>query len=131
MQDASTKVLLVEDEEIHANLFFYAMEDMGTQDIQTTWVKTAEEALDVAGNDRFQLAIVDISLQNSGLDGISLTEKLRALYPQLHIVVFTISRSSLDQQAAYQAGADFFLSKPLDFDELLGELNAIFSRLQV
>jgi CheY-like chemotaxis protein len=129
MQDA-TKVLLVEDEEIHANLFFYAMEDMGTQGIQTTWVKTAEEALDAAGQESFHLAIVDISLQNSSLDGISLTEKLRVLYPQLHIVVFTISRSSLDQQAAYQAGANFFLSKPLDFDELLGELNAIFSRLK-
>ncbi|MEL7531759.1 MAG: response regulator [Bacteroidota bacterium] len=121
------KILLVEDEEKHANLFFYALEDMGIEAANTHWVTNSADALAAIHEQQFQLAILDIALKESLINGIELSQKIKAIQPHVTVAVFTISRSEMDREAAMAAGADLFLSKPLDFDELLLELNEIFA----
>ncbi|MEL6593581.1 MAG: response regulator, partial [Bacteroidota bacterium] len=124
------RILLVEDDLKHANLFFYALEDMGLERKNTHWVENSDQALESLDSQSFQLALVDLLMPGSTLDGIALTKAIKERNPEIFVVLFTVSRDEQDKEAAIAAGANFFLSKPFDFDELLTALNSIFTHVE-
>lgn len=86
-----------------------------------------QEALEVlAAQDRPDLAVVDVVMPR--LDGLSLCRALRRKGDRLPILVLTARHQVGDRVAGLDAGADDYLAKPFDTEELLARLRALLRR---
>jgi two-component system KDP operon response regulator KdpE len=86
---------------------------------------TAEEAVALAAYDTPDLVLLDLSLP--GADGFHALERLRT-FTAIPIVVLTVRDSKDDKVAALDTGADDYVVKPFDLDELLARVRAALRR---
>lgn len=109
------KILLVEDEQSDGNQIAHTL---SAHDIEIVWVKTGEEALKALKSEDFSVVLIDISLP--GINGLRLTEWIRkdTSLKTLPIIVLTKTKASLVEMASYEVGANYFLTKPVDLDEI-------------
>lgn len=73
--------------------------------------------------------IVDLNLP--GEDGISLTGRIRQSRPHAGIVIVSARADLMDRMAGYKTGADVYLTKPFESEELLAVIESIRLRIQV
>jgi len=73
--------------------------------------------------------VVDLNLP--GEDGISLTRRLRQCYPKAGIVIVSARTDLVDRLTGYRTGADVYLSKPFESEELLAVIESMRLRTQV
>ncbi len=83
----------------------------------------ADTALNLAKLDNFDLYLLDHWMPT--MSGIDLTRELRAFDPQTPILFFSGAVREIDQQAAREAGAQAYLSKPASPDALLAEVSRL------
>jgi DNA-binding response OmpR family regulator len=78
------------------------------------------EALEVAGRMRPALAVLDVMMP--GLDGLEVTHRLRAdpATEKMPIVLLTARGSDPQIWEGWQSGANYYVTKPFDVDQLLG-----------
>ena len=113
------RVLLAEDNPINALLATKALERLGAE---VTHARDGLEALAAAeGQGPFDLALIDIRMP--GLDGLEVARRIRAREAEtgatpLHLVALTANSGREDAAAAYAAGFDGFLPKPLNLRAL-------------
>ncbi len=78
---------------------------------------SASGILDRLNDERPDALIADIRMP--GMDGLTLMERIKALYPELPVIIMT-AHSDLDSAiAAYEGGAFEYLPKPFDVDEAI------------
>ena len=85
-----------------------------------------EEALDITDRVLPDLVIADVMMPL--LDGWALTKQLRSFYPRLPIMLVTAKDSLEDKRTGFSSGADDYLTKPVDLDEMLLHINALLRR---
>ena len=85
-----------------------------------------EQALGLAREQPPDLVVLDIMLP--GLDGLEVCRRLRTGAPELPILMLTAKGRVPDRIAGLDAGADDYLVKPFDFDELLARIRALLRR---
>ncbi len=86
------------------------------------------EGLYLASEYPFDAALVDLGLP--GTPGIEIIRKLRAAGNLLPILVLTARSRWQDKVIGLEAGADDYLAKPFEMDELLARLRALLRRAQ-
>ena len=64
------------------------------------------------------------------MDGWELTQELRRAYPLLPIMLVTARTTLEDKRTGFACGADDYLTKPVDLDELLLHVGALLRRSQ-
>ena len=74
------------------------------------------------------LVMLDIMLPV--MDGWQLTNEIRQAWPLMPIILVTALDSLADKRTGFSAGADDYLTKPLELDELLLHVNALLRRAQ-
>ena len=77
---------------------------------------SGEEALDTLARSTPDALLTDVRMP--GMSGIELFQRARAAAPDLPVIVMTAYGADCDAARAADAGADSFLTKPLDFDAL-------------
>ena len=82
-------------------------------------------ALAAAGEQRFDLAVLDVMLP--GTDGVEVCRRLRG-DPDLCILMLTAADAVAQRVAGLEAGADDYLVKPFDFEELVARVRALLRR---
>jgi two-component system response regulator MprA len=87
-----------------------------------------EEALAHARDHAPNLVILDVMLP--GIDGVEVCRRLRAGDVALPVLMLTARGRVPDRIAGLDAGADDYLVKPFDFDELLARVRALLRRSQ-
>lgn len=96
--------------------------------VQRNWeahpAADAAEALRLASQGRFDLALVDLRMP--GIDGLTLVERLRALPQSMKIIVLTGYGSIPTTIRAVKLGADDFLSKPADADQIISAYERLY-----
>ncbi|MGH1483253.1 MAG: response regulator transcription factor [Geminicoccales bacterium] len=117
------RALLVDDDTAISDLLKAAL---GRENFLIEQVETAEEALDVIKLYDFDVMILEIDLAD--MDGVRLVRRLRA--GDLNLPVMVLSRQGGKQHTidALNAGADDYLTKPFDADELAVRLKAMIRR---
>lgn len=85
-----------------------------------------EDGLFTASEYPLDAAIIDLGLP--GISGIDVIRRLRADGQQLPILVLTARGRWQDKVSGLEAGADDYLTKPFQFEELLARLHALLRR---
>jgi two-component system response regulator MprA len=120
-------VLLVEDDERLAAAVRRALE---YESLRVAVVHDGPAALVAAARDRPDLVILDVMLP--GLDGLKVCRALRA--GGLHrpmVLMLTARDATVDRVAGLDAGADDYLVKPFEYEELLARVRALLRRSPV
>ena len=117
------KLLVVEDE---ALLRHHLYTRLGEQGHVVDAVADAEEALYRVNEYNHDLAIIDLGLP--GMSGLERIRELRALGKQFPILILTARGNWQDKVEGLAAGADDYVVKPFQFEELEARLNALLRR---
>ncbi|MBN9351795.1 MAG: response regulator transcription factor [Chitinophagaceae bacterium] len=111
-QEAS--VLLVEDEE---NLQSTLRLNFELEGYSVTSAYTGPEALDAIRDEHFDVIILDVMLPE--MDGITVCENIRLTHPDIPILILSARNQSADRVLGLTKGADDYLTKPFNLEELL------------
>jgi DNA-binding response OmpR family regulator/HPt (histidine-containing phosphotransfer) domain-containing protein len=117
------RILVVEDDETIADLVKTALtEQHYTVDIATDGYSGWQLAEDLT----YDLILLDVMLPK--LDGISFCQRLRRQGNQAPVLLLTAKSTSNDKVAGLDAGADDYIVKPLDLQELAARIRALLRR---
>jgi two-component system, OmpR family, response regulator MprA len=92
-------------------------------------VGNGAEAIDAVAAARPDVVVLDVSMPI--VDGLTVCKVLRADGNRLPILMLTARTETRDRVAGLDAGADDYLPKPFELDELLARLRALLRRTQV
>lgn len=116
-------VLLVEDDALVASGIVAGLRLHAVTVDHVATAQAARNALQIA---HFDLMILDLGLPDE--DGMSLLQRLRDAGVPLPILVLTARDALGDRVAGLRAGADDYLLKPFELDELIARLHALHRR---
>ena len=109
----SPRVLVVDDDVVFRSRLSRAFLQRGWQ---ASAAANGEEALTQTREESPDLVLVDLRM--SGMDGLDLVERLRTLDASITIIVLTGYGSIPTTISAMKRGADYYLSKPADADQI-------------
>jgi two-component system, NtrC family, nitrogen regulation response regulator NtrX len=112
----SVDILVVDDENDIRELVAGILEDEG---YRTRTARGADDALAAIQTRRPQLVFLDIWLQGSRLDGLQVLEAVKAIHPDLPIVMISGHGNIETAVSAIQKGAYDFIEKPFKADRLI------------
>jgi CheY-like chemotaxis protein len=95
------------------------------EDFRTVLCESADEALGKLGENP-QIALVDAGLENSG--GYELCQKIKAAAPNVAVVMLSSKQQPYDRARGTAVGADDFVDKPFDTQQLLEKVTTIARR---
>ena len=119
-------IILVVEDDLPLRKMMSAFLSMNGYRTQTAG--NGEEALAVMERVLPDLVIADVMMPV--MDGWQLTEEIRHAWPMMPVILVTARDSIEDKRTGFAAGADDYLTKPLDLDELLLHVNAVLRRSQ-
>ena len=102
---------------------------LGMNGYKTIPACNGSEALAATEKVMPDLVIADVMMPV--MDGWELTEELRHAYPLLPIMLVTARSTLEDKRTGFSSGADDYLTKPVDLDELLLRVSALLRRSQI
>lgn len=119
-------LLLVDDDEVHCRVLGRALERRG---FSVLAVGSGEAAVEAASRRPPDYAVVDLKLP--GMSGLEVVTKLKALRPELPLVVLTGYASIATAVEAVKRGATQYLPKPATANEVLAALGQGATRPEV
>src|SRR5689334_13533069 len=114
MRMSSQRILLVEDEE---NLREAIRMNLEMEGYEVEVADTGTKAIKKVGDRRFNLFILDIMLPE--VDGFTLCQKIRLNDTETPVLFLTAKDTSQDKINGLKVGADDYLTKPFNLEELL------------
>jgi DNA-binding response OmpR family regulator len=117
------KVLLVEDDPSLAKLVRFTLE---AERCVTDHVTNSASAIIAMKNEEYDILILDWSLPDG--TGLDLCKHYRSMGGTKPIMMLTARHASVDKVAALSAGADDYVVKPFDPDELAARIKALLRR---
>jgi DNA-binding response OmpR family regulator len=121
-EETPVRILVVDDEPNIVNLLRIGLKYEG---FSVEVAQDGVEALHRAATFKPHLVVLDLSLP--GMDGLEVAERLQA-DPDLLIVMLTARDQVPDRILGLQTGADDYVVKPFDYDELLARIRAVARR---
>ena len=123
MPDKKFSILLVEDEE---NLQEALKLNLELEGYEITGAYDGAEALQAVQKEYFNLIILDVMLPE--IDGITVCETIRLSNPDIPILILSAKNSSADRVLGLKKGADDYLTKPFNLEELLLRVNNLIKK---
>ena len=123
MNKQAKNILLVEDDQVFAGAITRALSNRGFKIRHTSSI---EETQDVFRDEIFDFAILDLNL--GGETSLRLIPILKKNFSQIRILVLTGYASIATAVEAIKLGADNYLAKPADTDEILTAMFADFNK---
>ncbi|NPA74187.1 MAG: response regulator transcription factor [Epsilonproteobacteria bacterium] len=117
------KILLLEDDEVLSESLIELLEDEG---FTITHVKNGEEAVDKTFIEKYDLFLFDVNVPL--LDGFELLKNLRESGDKTPTIFITALNDIASLSKGFDVGADDYIKKPFDFDELLIRIQALLKK---
>ncbi|MBB4802402.1 DNA-binding response OmpR family regulator [Flavobacterium nitrogenifigens] len=119
------KLLLAEDDFDFATILKQYLE---LHQFEVTWAENGEIALNYFENQTFDICIFDVMMPK--LDGFSLAEKIITINPEIPFIFLTARKLKEDKIIGLKLGADDYIAKPFEVDELVLRLQNILKRIE-
>lgn len=116
-------ILLAEDDLDFGNILKQYLEISG---YQITWAKDGNEALELFKKEHFNICVFDVMMPK--MDGFTLAERVIDYNPEVPFIFLTARKLKEDKIKGLQLGADDYIVKPFEADELVLRLNNILKR---
>ncbi len=114
------KILIVEDDKKISRIIELQLNHAG---FDTTKAYTGREAIEIYNNDpNFDLILLDIMLPE--VSGFDVLTHIKLDNPHLPAIFLTAKDDTTDIVAGFNLGADDYITKPFNFDELLARIQA-------
>jgi len=117
------RILLVEDEH---PLAIWLSKALGAAGIMVEWVDNGRTAIAAAAAGDHDIIVLDLGLPDR--DGQDVLAQIRRHDPHVPALVLTARDALADKVRAFHAGADDFLAKPFELEELQARLHALLRR---
>jgi two-component system OmpR family response regulator/two-component system response regulator QseB len=117
------RLLLVEDDRMIGESLRAALKLEGHA---VDWVTDAQLASSTLATERFDLALLDLGLPKG--NGVDVLRAMRARGDATPVIVLTARDALGDRVTGLDAGADDYLTKPFELDELLARMRAVLRR---
>lgn len=117
------RILLVEDDPELGDGLSVGLRQAG---FAVDWLQDGEAADRALQAERFDLAVLDLGLP--GIGGMTVLQRARQRGLDLPILILTARDATGDKVAGLDAGADDYLVKPIDLDELAARIRALTRR---
>lgn len=118
------RILFVEDDRNLGKATAEGLKELFAVD----WATSAEQAGDALATTAYDLVVLDINLP--GMSGLDFLGQIRARRQQIPVLLLTARDSVRHRVEGLNAGADDYLVKPFDLDELLARCSALLRRAQ-
>lgn len=119
---ADYKILIIDDDR---ELCVLIKRSVLSENIETDFCISGKEGLDKLKENEYQLVILDVMMP--GIDGFETLEEIRAK-SNLPVLMFTSKNDSVSKVRGLRAGADDYLTKPFDIDELIARIVSLIRR---
>lgn len=119
------KLLLAEDDFDFAAILKQYLE---LHEFEVIWAENGEIALDYFKNQTFDICVFDVMMPK--LDGFSLAEKIITINPEIPFIFLTARKLKEDKIIGLKLGADDYIIKPFEVDELILRLQNILKRIE-
>jgi two-component system OmpR family response regulator/two-component system response regulator QseB len=123
MMGGVVQLLLVEDDALLGAGLRAALGKVG---FNVTWVKDGKAALDAVDTQDFVAMVLDVGLPR--INGTDVVRSLRAQHNAIPVLVLTATDSTRDKVVCLECGADDFLGKTAEMEELVARLRALVRR---
>jgi len=117
------RILLVEDDRMIGESLRSALRQSG---YAADWVRDGRAADGTLATERFDLVLLDLGLPQR--DGIEVLQALRARGDRTPVIVLTARDALASRVQGLDAGADDYVVKPFELDELLARMRAVMRR---
>ena len=118
----SSRILVVDDEPLLRRVLRSTLSALG---FVVADAETGETALEIVRAEKFDLILLDINMP--GLSGLETCRAIRAK-SDVGILMLTVRDRATDKIEALDAGADGYVTKPFDVNELLARIRATLRR---
>ncbi|MFD1602236.1 response regulator transcription factor [Flavobacterium artemisiae] len=119
------RLLLAEDDFDFAAILKQYLE---LHQYEVIWAENGEMALDYFKNQTFDICVFDVMMPK--LDGFSLAEKIIDINPETPFIFLTARKLKEDKIIGLKLGADDYIVKPFEADELILRLQNILKRIE-
>jgi two-component system, OmpR family, response regulator len=119
-------ILVVEDDKNLRKLMTAILKQNGYNVLNA---EDGVKALDIINTSHVDLIISDVMMPN--MDGYALTDELRQLNINLPVLMVTIKETFEDKRKGFSAGADDYMVKPIDMDEMILRVTALLRRSRI
>ena len=117
------RIVIVEDNETLANAIAHQLRDQGHS---VNLLHDGQSALEFLRQEDFDIVIMDVNLPK--IDGFTILKSLRRSENSVPVLLLTARGDIHDRVTGLDAGADDYLVKPFDMDELDARLRALIRR---
>lgn len=120
------KILIVEDDSELQELFAIVLQNEG---YEVSVAKDGLEAFDVLEMEHIDLVITDVMMPR--MQGFELVQELRDSHYTMPVLIITAKDRMLDKKKGFQVGADDYMIKPIDVNEMVWRVEALLRRSQI
>lgn len=124
MNEKQLHILLAEDD---LNLGFLLVEFLEGNGFYVKLFRDGDSALKGYKTGSFNFCILDVMLP--GVDGFTLARTIKSLNKKVPVIFLTARSLKEDKLKGYSLGADDYITKPFDEDELLCRIRAVLNRV--
>ncbi len=117
------RILLVEDDELLGDAAKAGLSQYG---YTVDWLKDGESGKLALQNESFDLVVLDLGLPK--LSGLGLLQQMRQAGNSTPVIILTARETIEDRVKGLDCGADDYLTKPFDMDELSARVRALIRR---
>lgn len=117
------QILVVEDDTDLQSLF---CRTLTRNNYQAFGAGNAHQALNILEKEYIDLIITDVMMP--GMNGFEFVRQLRESRIDIPVLIITAKSNFLDKQCGFLAGADDYMVKPIDINEMLLRINALLRR---
>lgn len=120
-------VLIVDDEVHIRSLILQTLEELEDEGVRLLTADNGVDALELIKSERPRLVFLDVMMPKLNGFDVCRTVKRELGLDDVHVVLLTAKGQEIDRQKGEEVGADAYMTKPFDPDELLARARAVLA----
>ena len=120
------EILVAEDDKNARRLFQIVLEENG---FRVHTAANGQEAMDSLDREYIDLVVLDVMMPQ--MDGYEFTKQIRSANSNLPILMVSAMQEPMDKKKGFLVGTDDYMTKPVDYEEMLLRIRALLRRARI